>query len=144
MSGGYAAGTSLNLSLAGRAGARTLTAAYVSGSSQPPSVAALAGTYQGFSGHASGERDATFTVDASGNLSGSNAAQCSFAGTATARASIKAFDVTLRSVGVPGNCIFGLGPISGVLHYDEAARQIHAFMPYASRNDLYYVIGTKQ
>ena len=123
---------------------RTLAAAYVAGSGQPPSLGTLAGTYSGFTGHGSGERDASFTLDASGNLSGRNAAQCAFAGTATARASVKAFDFTLLSVGVPGNCIFGLGPISGILYYDEATRRLRAFLPYASRNDLYYVIGTKQ
>lgn len=43
-------------------------------------------------------------------------------------------------------CIFGSRTLSGILYYDEAARQIHAFAPCSDdvgAADQYFMIGGK-
>jgi hypothetical protein len=144
VSGSYVAKTSLQLSLSGHGSARSLGASYVSGSDQPASLAAAAGAYQGWTGHAGGRQAATVSLDSAGNFRGSNAAGCVLTGTVTPRASVNAFDWTITGGPTGLNCIFGRGPISGVLYYDAAARQLRAFAPYAGRIDEYFLIGTKQ
>lgn len=138
--GTYSAQGTLQLDFADLLGTRTLAAVYVSGSDQPASLAAAAGTYTGFSGHADGRVPATFTFTAAGTLTGSNSA-CGFTGTITPHAALAVFDWTVRQTS--GSCIFGAGPISGVLYFDAATRQVHGFAPFAGRGDLYYLIGTK-
>ena len=143
LNGNYAPRSDLHLTFTtSRLGARTLTATYVAGSDQPPNVTAAAGQYSGISGHVYGRRVTSFIVDASGNITGGNDAGCRFTGTITPRASIHAFDWTLRATN--NGCIFGSGPIFGVMYYDDATRQIHGFAPYSLREDHYYLIATKQ
>src|SRR5208282_2256748 len=107
----------------------------------PASLSAAAGTYAGESGSMTGATCATFTLDASGNLSGSNCAGCGFHGTITPHKSVNVFD---WSVAVTGTCPPGGSTVTGVLYYDEANGQLQAFAPYADRTNLYYWIGTKQ
>jgi hypothetical protein len=60
------------------------------------------------------------------------------------RASVRAFDWTIVSSN--NQCIFAQPPISGILYYDEAAHQVHAFALFndgAVAADQYFVIGTK-
>jgi hypothetical protein len=56
--------------------------------------------------------------------------------------SVAAFDFTVSAA--PGNlCIFGKGPITGVLYYDEVNRQIYGLAPFGGRVDLWYLFGAK-
>jgi hypothetical protein len=139
VTGTYTAQSTLDLALTIRGVPRTVTAGYVP--AQPASLAAIAGAYSGISGHADGRRLATFAVTATGALTGGNDT-CSFHGTVTPRAALDVFDWTLSSTG--GACIFGTGPIFGVMMYDAVKRQLRGFAPYEFRTDLYYVIGTRQ
>jgi hypothetical protein len=139
VSGAYVPRSSLQLTIVESTGTRTLSASYDPGYERPASLAAAAGTYTGYTGHSAGKIPAVFTLDARGTFSGGNAA-CSFAGTATPRQSVNVFDFTARSA---GDCIFGAGPIFGVLYYDDAARQVHGFAPFDSRSDQWYLIGSK-
>ena len=140
VSGTYSAQGTLQLDVADPRGMRTLAAAYVAGSDQPLSLASVAGAYTGFSGHADGRLSVTFTLTAAGTLTGVNAA-CGFSGTVTPRAALAVLDWTVRATS--GSCIFAAGPISGVLYFDAAARQVHGFAPFQGRGDLFYLIGTK-
>jgi len=142
--GTFVAASALNLTITTRSGTRTLAAAYVAGSDQSPDLAAAAGGYSGYNGHIGGRQNATFTIDGAGNISGRNAAGCAYTGTITPRASVRVFDWKL----VPTNnqCIFGSAHLSGLLYYDEAARQVHAFAAYANEvgaADQYFMIGAK-
>jgi len=144
VSGSSVPANQLNLTLTTRSGTRTLAANFVPGSDQPPSVAAPAGTYTGYNGHIGGRQNATFTFDGAGNIAGSNAAGCTYTGTITPRASVHVFDWKL----VPTNdqCIFGSTHLSGLLYYDEAARQVHAFAVFAGETgaaDQYFILGTR-
>jgi hypothetical protein len=144
VSGTFAPASQMNLTLTTRSGTRTLAANYVTGSDQAPALAAPAGGYTGYNGHIGGRQSATFAIDGAGNISGSNAAGCSYAGTMSPRASVRAFDWTIVSSN--NQCIFGQPPISGILYYDEAAHQVHAFALFndgAVAADQYFVIGTK-
>ena len=152
VSGTYVPETSLQLTIGEGSASRTLSASYDSDYDHPASLAAAAGTYTGESGSVNGATCATFTLDANGNISGSNCAGCTFQGTITPHKSVNVFD---WSVAVAGRCPPG-GAATGVLYYDEANRLIHAFAPCRSdvaacetangkeQVDLYYWIGTKQ
>ena len=143
--GTYVAQSALQLTISTQiAGTRTASAAYVAGSDQSPALAAAAGNYSGVSGHTGGRRIAHFTLDADGNITGTNDAGCRYSGTMTPRSAQNAFDWTLRATN--SACIFGNTgtAIFGVMYYDATARQIHGFAPYDDRYDQYYLIGTKQ
>ena len=150
--GTYVPRASLQLTIGEGSTLRTVSASYDPDYDRPASLAAAAGTYTGESGSVNGATCATFTLDANGNLSGSNCAGCSFQGTITQHNSVNVFD---WSVAVAGGCPPG-GAATGVLYYDEANGQIHAFAPCRSavaacdtangkeQADLYYWIGTKR
>ena len=124
-------------------GARTLAASYVAGSDQARNLAGPAGGYTGYNGHIGGRQNAAFTIDGAGNISGSNAAGCLYAGTITPRAAVRAFDWTIAATN--DKCVFGTTPISGLLYYDDAARQVHASALFNALGapDQYFVIGAK-
>ena len=140
VNGTYTPQGTMQIVITGTKGTRTLTATYVPQSGAPPSLAAVAGYYTGFSGHADGKVPASFTVTADGAFGGSNSI-CAFAGTLAPRPTVNAFDWTVTALA--GSCIFGAGPVAGILHFDEASRQVHGFAPFSAREDMYYVIGTK-
>jgi hypothetical protein len=140
ISGSYVAKSTLQLTIVQGTVTRTLTATYDATYDQPASLAVAAGSYSGYTGHAGGALNATFTVDSSGRLTGENSA-CAFAGRITPHGSVNVFDFTVSSTSL---CIFGHGPISGVLYYDPASHQIHGFAPFDTRADEWYLIGTKQ
>jgi hypothetical protein len=151
--GTYVPRASLQLTIGEGATSRTLSASYDPDYDRPASLGAAAGTYTGESGSVNGATCATFTLDANGNLSGSNCAGCTFQGTITPHKSVNVFD---WSVAVTGGCPPGGATATGVLYYNEANGQIHAFAPCRSdvaacvtangneQADLYYWIGTKQ
>lgn len=86
-----------------------------------------------------GRRSVTFTVDSTGAFAGSNTAPCSFRGRLTPRATVRVFDATLEPTS--GACIFPPG-VSGIVHFDEAARELRLMFPYdAGGSDLYYIVG---
>jgi len=140
LSGTFVAHATLDLTITDSRGTRTLTAAYVTGSDQPLSIASAAGVYSGFGGHVGGAVPTTFTLLANGNLGGSNSV-CTTSGNATARASVGVADITLRSI--TGPCNFGFDPIAGIVDFDTGANKLRAFLPYNNAFDMAYVLGTR-
>jgi hypothetical protein len=118
----------------------TLSATYDVRYEQPASLAAAAGSYHGYTGHSGGRLPTTFSLDTDGNLSGSNVA-CKYAGTITPHKSTNVFDFVIHSTS--GLCIFGVGPISGILLYDPGAQQVSGFATYASHSDQFFVMGAR-
>lgn len=142
LSGSYTPGSSLRIAITTALETRNVTATYVPQSEQPAGLAVAAGSYSGHTGHALGGKfEATLRLNADGSFTGSNP-NCGFAGTATPRTSVKVFDWTLSRTS--GDCIFGAGPISGVMFYDEAAGQLRGFAPFDGRSDQYFFIGTRR
>jgi hypothetical protein len=142
LSGTYTPGGTLQLVVTDYHGTRTFMATYVAGSGSPPSLAVAAAVYDGLSGHANGSHTTTaFSLDAAGRLNGGNP-NCQFTGSVTPRTSVDAFDWTVQRAG--GSCSFGVGPISGVMFYDEATRRIRGFAPFDGRTDQYDLMGTKR
>jgi hypothetical protein len=137
-------GGNLNFTVASPVSTRSFAGSFVQGSDQAPSLADLAGSYSGATGHVGGRRDASMTIDAAGNVRGSNDALCAFVGTVTPRPAVRAFDWTIHANNL--NCIFGRGPISGILYYDQTTGRLHAFAPFqdsAGGADQYFFVGTK-
>jgi hypothetical protein len=144
VSGTFVAASTLELTLTTRSGTRTLAASYVAASDQAPSLGGPAGAYSGYNGHIGGRQNAVFTVDGAGNVAGSNAAGCTYVGAIAPRPALHVFDLSV----VPTNsqCIFGSTHLSGLLYYDEIARQVHAFALFADgagAADQYFIIGAK-
>ena len=141
VSGSYVQKSSLQLTVKRRSGTGSQSATYDARYEQPASAAAVAGSYQGYSGHAGGRLSTTFSVDASGNLAGSNAG-CGYTGSITPHKSTNVFDFTIRAVS--GQCIFDIGPISGITYYDDATKQFYGFAGFADRADQFFLIGAKK
>jgi len=141
LSGTFVAHATLDLTITDSRGTRTLSAAYLAGSDQPLSLAGAAGAFAGYAGHVNGRRATTFTLSANGALVGSNPL-CGFAGTATPRALTAVADVTLIATSF-GGCIFGEGPITGILDYDSANDRLRAFLPFDSPLDIFYLLGSR-
>ncbi|MFO1303135.1 MAG: plastocyanin/azurin family copper-binding protein [Burkholderiales bacterium] len=138
VSASYTAAGTLQLSAKGL---RTLTAtvAFDEGSDQPPPQADPAGNYSGITGHVGGSRSATATLASNGTFTGRNAANCSLTGAFTPRASVRAYDWTV--IALNDNCIFGKGPITGILYYDPVKKEVRGLAPYGV--DAYYLVATK-
>jgi hypothetical protein len=146
VSGTYTPQGRLQLTISSSTTTRNVSADYVPGSEQAPSLAALAGHYTGATGHIGGRRAAVWTIDDAGRLSLSNTAGCTLTGTITPHAAVHAFDWTITE-SAAGSCIFDdegdEATISGMLYYDEATRRICAFAPYDERIEDFFMIGTK-
>ena len=140
LTGSYVPGTSLLLDVADHRGTRTLSAAFVAQSNQPATLAAIAGTYLGSSGHAPGSIVVNFDVDANGKLTGSNAI-CAFEGTAVPRPGVAVFDLTIAG---GGGCVFGRETLHGILYYNAALRELAGYAAFDKRRDLYFIRGTKR
>ena len=145
VSGSYVPRVSLQLTIGEPPGgdSRTLSASYDATYEQPASLAAAAGTYTGEAGHVAGAGPITFTLDASGNISGTDPASCIFKGTVTPHKSVNVFDWSVTAT-VAGSCPFAKATVSGILYYDEPNQRIHGFAPFGGRTDHWYLIGTKQ
>jgi hypothetical protein len=145
VSGSFAPGNGLQLTIATPFATRTFTGSFLNGSDTASSLSSIAGTYLGYWGHVDGRRAGQVTIDASGNLTGSNDVDCTITGTVTPRPSVHAFEWTITARSAL-NCIFGHGPLSGVLYYDEVTRKLHAFAPFTRAGggaDDYFFLGTK-
>jgi hypothetical protein len=141
VSGTYVTQDALHLTMSGTAGARTLDAAYQTGSGVSPSVAAVAGGYAGFTGHAGGRIEASMVMQADGTFFGGNGA-CSFAGTLAPRSDVYAFDYTLHTTG--GSCVYGEGTVSGIAYQAPGSKRLLGAARFPDKSgNLFYLLMTK-
>lgn len=137
ISGTYAARTSLDLVIGSGATAETVAAKYDSSYDAPSNLAALAGTYKGFSGHAQDWFTATSTIDANGNLTSRGG--CDHRARLTSRGTAGVFDLSL----VNGCSLPGAPAQGGILLFDAAKGTIAAMSPL-NDDDIVFIGGTRQ
>ena len=138
VSGTYVPGVTLAGTIAEGGTTITFTTQYEANSTFPASLSAVAGTYSGRVASSAGDQPATITVTPAGGIAG-NAAGCTFSGTATPRATVNIFDVTVRFNG--GVCLFGTATLRGVAHYGEGV--LFGMAPNGSRTDGFLFAGNK-
>lgn len=147
-SGSSVQGTMAADSITLNVGSATLTAAYDDAYDQPASVASLAGTYTGVSGHQQnrlGPPGSTLTtIDSEGNLVivGAN---CTTNGRLAPRATGNVFEVALKGA---GSCAY-LSALPAIVTYDAATRRLAVLSSifrnflYNGADDLYVMFGTR-
>lgn len=140
VAGTFVSRTTLQLVINENSGTRTFSGSYDPAYDQAASLALVAGSYHGITGHVGGKLGASFSIDATGKLSGRNGG-CSFVGTVTPRKATSVFDFTVRAD--QSECIFGFAPISGIMVYDPSMRQVHGLTTFSGRSDLWYLIGAQ-
>jgi hypothetical protein len=142
VSGSYVSRSSLQLTLVEAAGTRSFLASYDATYEQPASLAAVAGSYAGISGHVSDPFPMTASIDFNGNIMVTHPL-CTFVGTAVPHGSVNVFDLSVTTTS--GVCLNGVGnTVNGVLYYDATKHQIHGLAPFSLRTDEWFLIGTKQ
>ena len=154
VSGTYVPRVSLQLTIGEGSTSRTLSASYDAEYEHPASLTAAAGTYTGDSGSVSGATGATFTLDANGNLSGSdNTRGCTFQGKVTPHKSVNVFDwsVTVQEDALPAERRLPASctttkPTGGFTPSPPSRSAVAACDTANGKEqaDLYYWIGTKR
>ncbi len=122
-------------------GSKTFTSSYDSDYDATPSLAALAGTYNGTAATAAGADSVGATIAKSGALTGHGSGGCTFKGTVAPHSHGNIFDISVTFGG--GTCANGTSTVNGVLHYDAASTQINAFALNSDRSDGFIFVGTK-
>jgi hypothetical protein len=142
VSGSYISRSSLQLTMVEPTGTRSFSASYDATYEQPASLAAIAGSYTGTSGHVSDPFPMTASIDLNGHIMVTHPL-CTFVGTAVPHGSVNVFDLSVTTTS--GVCLNGTGnTVNGVLYYDATKHQIHGFAPFSFRTDEWFLIGTKQ
>ena len=137
ISGTYVAKTSLNLVVGVGATAESVAATYDASYDAPGNVAALAGTYKGYSGHYADAYPTTSTIDSTGRLLVHGA--CEHSGQLTPRGSTGVFDLSFISGCLPA----GSPALKGILVFDAARGTIAAMLPLFD-DDMIFAEGARQ
>lgn len=139
--GTYTAKSSLNVTLSTGV---TFAGTYGAGYDQAPSLASVAGTFNGtgVTGYSS-VQSVPVSISASGGITVPAANGCAASGQLTPRASGKnIFDVSVTFNG--SNCALGNGATTtGVAYYDSTARRLLALALNGAKSDGFIYIGSK-
>jgi len=134
INGTYVPGSSMQLTI----GTSTVSATYVAAYDQPANLASFAGNYQGSTGHITEQRNATASMDTTGNLT-IYGVQCEIRVAAAARGAVNVLNISVTS----GSCYQG----PGVMIYDDASRKLFALAAFYNGllgfPDLWYAIVTR-
>lgn len=143
VSGSYASKGNLNGMVRYRATGQTATfnSTYDKNYELTPSLATLAGTYNGTSVIPEGGESATITVATSGAISGTGASGCRIEGTAKPRARGNAYDITVTFG--PSPCARAGQKMSGVAYYSAEDRGLIAAGTTADRSAGVLFVGTR-
>lgn len=143
ISGTYAARQSIAGDINyGRGQPTSFTATYDARYTQPASLANVAGSYTGQSATAGEKEPASFTVSATGAVSGTGATGCRFTGSVTPRGAVAVYDLSLSFLG--GICEQGTATINGVAYLDADGKRLYAAALDASRSNGAVFVGVKQ
>ena len=124
-------------------GTQSFSSSYNTAYDTTPSLASLAGVYQGQAGSSVGSQLATMIVQFDGTFSGSEADGCTFSGAMTARVRGNMFDLTMTFGGSP--CLFGSATLRGATFVDSATAPIrlYAAAPNSTRTNAAMFLGVK-
>lgn len=142
VSASYNSRQSLNGTVTYAAGATTFTSTFSTAYDATPSLAELAGTFDGQVALSRGLENASVTVSATGSMSGVGASGCAVTGSATPRARGNVFDVSLSFGSSP--CLFANQTMTGIGYFDSAAKRLYAAAPNANRTDGVLFVGVKR
>lgn len=135
LSGSFSAKQSLQgeITYAGSSARSSFTATYRDDYAKPATLAAVAGSYSGVSATKAGTEAASFTIAASGAISGYGDSGCRFTGTLRPRGAVAAYDVSISFLG--GVCAMGTATIQGAAFVDGSSGRLFAAALNATRVD---------
>lgn len=125
----------------GGGGTVTFTGTYDDTFDDTPSLAAIAGSYFGEAASSGGNETAQFTINGSGNFTGSGGSGCSFNGTFSPRSDGNVFNLSIRFNG--GECVNGTSTLTGIAVYDPIEAAIIGAALNGSRSDGVIFVGAK-
>lgn len=138
--GAVTAAVTTKQSFNGNISGTTFTTAYDVRYETAPTLAAVAGTYDGNSASSNGSGGTTLTIATTGAIS-SNSGGCTITGTVTPRVDGNAYNVSLVFGGAP--CFFANQTLSGVAYFDAPNKRLYSVTPNAARSDVLFFVGTK-
>jgi hypothetical protein len=144
LSADYAARQFLNgtISYSGTGGGTaTFTSSYNPAYDTQPSLASLAGVYNGQLGSSAGAQTASMIVQPDGTFTGTDQNGCSFTGKATARARGNVFDQSITFTGTA--CLFNGSTFRGIIYFDIPTRRLYTAAPNSLRTDAAIFFGPK-
>ena len=124
------------------AGPVPFTSSYNNAYDTAPTVASLAGVYNGQAGSSGGVRAATVTASDHGTFTGIEPeSKCTFTGTVTARTRGSVFDQSITFGGAA--CFFLNSTFQGIVYFDIPTQRLLAAAPNNNRTDAAIFFGTK-
>lgn len=119
----------------------TFTSSYNTAYDTTPTVASLAGVYNGQLGSSGGAQTANMIVQPDGTFTGSDQNGCTFTGKATARTRGNVFDQSITFGGTA--CSFAGSTLLGILYFDIPTRRLSTAAPNSLRTDAAIFFGPK-
>jgi hypothetical protein len=122
-------------------GTVTFKSTYDTSYDTTPTLARIVGTYQGELALASSVNDASLTIDANGNITGSTNG-CAFTGRVTVRSDGNAYNLSLQN-GTSTACTFPGQLFSGLAYLAPTSNVLYVVAPNASRTEGVLFVATK-
>ena len=119
----------------------TFTSSFQSAYNLTPTLAAVAGTYDGTAEVGLGGESAQVVITAEGALSGQSASGCSFTGVVTTGTGGNYYNVSVTFRG--GVCANGTQTVTGVGYYDATTRDLWSAALNADRSSGFLFGGTR-
>jgi hypothetical protein len=119
----------------------TFTSSFQPAYNLTPTLAAIAGTYDGSAEVGFGGEFASIVISVEGALSGQSASGCLFAGVVTTGSGGNYYDVTVTFKG--GVCANGTQTVTGVGYFDAATKVLWSAALNADRTNGFLFAGTK-
>ena len=123
------------------AGTATFTSSYNPAYDTTPTVASLAGVYNGQLGSSGGAQTANMLVQADGTFTGNEPNGCTFTGTVTARTRGNIFDQSITFSGTA--CSFAGSTLLGIMYFDIPTRRLYTAAPNSLRTDAAIFFGPR-
>ena len=122
-------------------GTTTFTSSYNPAYETTPTVASLAGVYNGQLGRSGGVQTASMIVQPDGTFTGTDQNGCIFTGNITARNRGNVFDQSITFSGTA--CFFNGSTFQGIIYFDIPTRRLYTAAPNSLRTDAAIFFGPK-
>lgn len=139
--GNYEQKTSFDGTITYPAGAGIFNLNYDSDYEQTPSLADLAGNYEGWAVTEDGLDTAAVTISAGGSVTGLSNLGCSFSGTVTIHGAGNVYDISVTFGG--GTCSNGTSTVTGIAYLDTASGDFYSAALNSGRTNGFLYVGTK-